>query len=1109
MRTVAYVVALLASGMLSAQATVVAPAQSASDTLKEQFRNRLGDAEESGLSTSGIAAMLRSKVGLARDPATGESGTISIIIRKAPPPRSPDDPEPAGDTPPPAQPEPVTPPAPEFEEITITAEQQPMAAIRIENADIAARTAASRVAEAKQLMEQADAWPGDSRYADKLRAAASDKLDDAKAWENRARYILNDVVSVARGEAPARPSQGVIRSAFGGGCKEADRACVQLLTLGAGVDVATGEYADNVLAQFDTGTLPVRSDFVVASRGFDPLPPRELPNVVDAPESGPPTRGPPMNQPEILEFEDGTRIELELLHEAITAVDPEMADTPLFEPCEDHDGACPSLELLRFFASPEMLEALRDVAGVALEVTFDLLSVSGIAEFRNGMDLTLVEDPVLISLQSLYSAVEPFAQSGQWAQLPLELRYPGNVERLIGFVLDPEGDDVVLVGRAARNANRRLDIDMIVLALRQSWRDGKTMGVSLDPLEEDLGGPQYARVVNTPDDSVAARTMLNADYAMKKLIGVGPNAQGGDTIDISASLSDGAQPFLSRFWLVPRRLGRSAIQLSPSGRTVLIGTNVEVRTEDILFSGGGLVGTGERASIFERWAADFNADYQVLEDSDTVEPQGVFVRLHGLVDLVVIAKILRLNSIEYGVLTAFSGLPYRRLEGTEAVPRYYPGVARTLSGGDGSLWLLQGGVTLESRQGLRSTNRYDDPVSARLEAAVDEQRGSSDIARRLPLAIALPASTNTVGPDADAALLAGERALARREFDTAIQRFDEALALDYAASTAHAGRARAFLEQSRFPEAASALSRAMALAPNDAELHPLMLDILWRQEPRSAFELFDDEEKQELSRHYTQLAAAAYRRDQIDDIARLADWARDLWEGNGHAHMIRRLSRGPAEERAKRNDVVRAIRAYRGQLGAGDQEAARPLAIALAVSSSERLARGGLRLAAFLTGSARGQVVDPAPLITDFERAQEEAREAAELDDRLPLAPAFDAVAQAWLVAVLGEQRPGMSYQAALALADQTVTRFPDHPTAVALRAEIRQLAGDPNGALADLDHAIGMAPALAALYGKRALINVTLGNCTNARADLEATFRLSPPHMEIPQQFREIVAGC
>jgi hypothetical protein len=183
------------------------------------------------------------------------------------------------------------------------------------------------------------------------------------------------------------------------------------------------------------------------------------------------------------------------------------------------------------------------------------------------------------------------------------------VARLNGFVLDPQGGDVILVG-VTGDPDARLDIDEIILAARQVWRDGKTMGVSLDPRPDDIGGPQYPRIVETPPDSIAAKIMIEADYAMKAIMLDAGFARGKRLVDVSAvmqTMTADDMNDLSRFWLTPQRLGQGAIYVSASGDTTLLETRVQVRTETMVLRNGEIEGQGAASAIPERQAQLFTS----------------------------------------------------------------------------------------------------------------------------------------------------------------------------------------------------------------------------------------------------------------------------------------------------------------------------------------------------------------------------------------------------------------------------------------------------------------------------------------------------------------------
>jgi len=703
-------------------------------------------------------------------------------------------------------------------------------------------------------------------------------------------------------------------------------------------------------------------------------------------------------------------------------------------------------------------------------------------EFRGGMDVTLVEAPILVSLKRLHASLISYAQSGRWSTLPEWLRFPGSLERVHGFILDPETQDVVLVGRAASHASRRLDVDLLVLALRETWRDGRIMAVSLDPMPADFGGPQYTRVINVPPDSVAAKTMLDADYAMKHIMQRGGFAASEPLLDVAALRAE-ARPYQARFWLTPRALDRHAIHLSTSGRTGLFESNVDVMTEDMFVTNGRLHGMGQSSSVPERLAAAFNAAYPNIESASSVQPAGVFVRLHGLIDVVTLAALWRAQTLSYDVLAKFSELPYRRLTGAEAPPSYYPGIFTMARRRDGSVYQIQGGVELGLRLGGAPPGAYSDRMTAALEDAVRRGRASPDFVTRLAQPVSLPAREALGTTAFQRAVIEGERAIQAGDFVLAAEKFRQAVSEDPSAPDGHAGVARAMLEGGQVEAAAKAAMAAMILAPNDDAIRLLAMDIAWRHDPRSVVDRYDDPARQELSRAYYRRAALAFANGRSAKAEQFAGWAVDVWEDNGEAHFLRSGLFTRTDDRRSTMQMARAVRAFRRQISAGHAEAAKPLALVLSISAMQRLGRS--------LSQSPGTLLD----VADLEAARDEARESIKLDSGLPIGPIVEALAGAVIALARASSGAAPNLQSYLAQADRAVARFGDHPMVYAMRASLRRVASDDLGALTDLDRAIALAPSLGETYLSRAMVLAALQRCDEARRDVETFRRLVPGH--------------
>jgi hypothetical protein len=191
-----------------------------------------------------------------------------------------------------------------------------------------------------------------------------------------------------------------------------------------------------------------------------------------------------------------------------------------------------------------------------------------------------VEDRMCLSLRAV--ALE--AQKGPLSQ---EANRMAGIGWLEGYVLDPENQDVILIGRRAPQWPS-LHLDDLAVNLRNVWEQGAQPYCSLDPRPEDVlkvnhlasqagvmssvdqmheffarlkeaWGPQTVVVGGVPKNSRHAHVMIDADYHMKKL------SQGLARVDgVSSCLdvelaeakksigADGQTPALgmsmSRFW---------------------------------------------------------------------------------------------------------------------------------------------------------------------------------------------------------------------------------------------------------------------------------------------------------------------------------------------------------------------------------------------------------------------------------------------------------------------------------------------------------------------------------------------------------------------------------
>ncbi len=948
-------------------------------------------------------------------------------------------------------------------------------------ADIAAAAASAQ--QAANLRAEA-AKPGiDPRYAESLRSSALQQEDSGSRWLAQA----NSLLAGARGEAP-KPSDGPPRPTPHLDACANNHPCSQLHQI-----VGTLNLGDetNGLAPFEN-----KAPATVVPAPTDPARDTLLKGRMDKPPVIVPAPG---GGASLAPAQGGPAIDLGPLKDAVAEVAPEMRDKPLFTGYGADGEAVPSPELLRVLADPQKNAALRKVGGVALDATFDLLAVSGVSDLRGGGDIKLVDQPVLISLKALYAAAKPYATPEAWDRLPDAVRHPGGVVRINGFVLDPQSGDVILVGRTGEQ-DARLDIDEIILATRQVWRDGKTMGVSLDPRPDNIGGPQYPRIIDTPPDSIAAKIMIEADYAMKAIMLDAGFAHGKHIVnidDLMQNISAADANDLSRFWLTPQRLGSGAVYVSASGATTLLETRVQVRTETMVLRNGEIEGEGAASAIPERQAQLFTAGYDAIEHSPDVEPHDIFLRLHGLVDVVTLAKIWRAREIHAEALDRMAELPVRRLSGAEGLPAAYPALSNVFNVRLGEV-SASGGVQLNLRQEANAARAYDDHVARALEQAAATGRGVPVVARTIDLTFALPAHDGGGGRDADDAMLSAAAAMRRYDFTAAADRFREVIRDAPADPHGYAGLAFALLEQGKSREAAPYALRAMELAPSDEAYQMLGRDVAWRVDARAAYPGFDDTDRRELSRYYVHWAAIASHDGQAQVRDRDAGWAADLWEDNGDAHILQALAL-EGDSPAREQQMARAVRAFRRQLEAGVPEAREPLAMALLMSSSQHLLR------------AIHQIepgADATPVLALLHRGGDEARQSLETDPDLPAAAASGVLADGfiWLVSTPND-RP-----AAAAILDRSralIVRFPKDSGVRVAHAQLLALTGDPKAGLKMADDAVALAPMDLSVRITRAGLRSEQGDCAGAAADFDKARALAGKNLNLIDDSKSVIDAC
>jgi tetratricopeptide (TPR) repeat protein len=546
---------------------------------------------------------------------------------------------------------------------------------------------------------------------------------------------------------------------------------------------------------------------------------------------------------------------------------------------------------------PQTRAELEKVGGVSLAVTLDLLSFYGVPEFRHPGPVKVVKSPVLLSVRNLLEQLRPYAASAEtWETVPEELRYPGSIERIHGFVLDDARGDVVLVASAARDPRNRLDVDCLILGLAAAWRDDVVPMVSLDPTPGRLAGPQYSRVMGVPFDSTFARIMLDADYAMKRITFGELDVGIPDFRELNRIHAPLIREVTSRFWLQPVPLGPGNLHVSPTYRTILFESSVRSLTEAQTETGRW---SGKPDPQNEEIAKRFTEVYPRLEESPQVEPFGVYLRMHGLVDVVTAGKVLRDLHVSYDVLHEFAKLPTRTLRGAEATPRFYQGLKIKIDDPEYP-YTLTGGALLRSRLGRRSLDMYRDVTTMTLEGAADRFRNKPDFAERIDFSFCLPRAIDAAGSRLELLYIKGARASYAEDYMTARDCFAALTQEDPFQADAWGQLAVAEAMLGDHAAADKHVKEAVRLEPDDTSLVETEVFVVMQALKDKVTKIGELEAIRQngatLKYLSTRIADSALtmirRRDKPEPIRKQLEIALDMWEKNGFAWYVRSLTWG-------------------------------------------------------------------------------------------------------------------------------------------------------------------------------------------------------------------------
>ena len=468
-------------------------------------------------------------------------------------------------------------------------------------------------------------------------------------------------------------------------------------------------------------------------------------------------------------------------------------------------------------AQKQLSEMKDNIGGVKLEVVFDLLSASDdMPLVAKGDQAQPLQDPILVSLRKALAA----ARAGRSVQDPLSL---GGLTRVNGYLVDTEHDDMVLVG-AAEPGVPPITLDSLVIALGSVWRHGLAPSVSLDPDPQNLAGPQHPRVIGISAGSRFAHIMLDADYAMKRVM-MGKEAVAAPGYRTLADLygQKAGQQLSSRFWLYPVRFNQGDIRWSDTGDIALFGTRLRVLTEQMVLSASGLEGVGSTQPVAEDAAREFTLHYREIAESLAARGDTSLKQLRGLLDLVTLCSVWRMMR-NPPVLSSLADLEVP----AGAAPSPYPGLQTTMHVAGGQvLARIAGGVQMRRSVGSRLLERYEDVQTRRLrQAAAQLELSNQPSMVAHGLTLLLVESQTDLHDNIELAFNNALQKLAANKPAEAVADLTSVLTSDPEFFEALVLRSGAYVLQKQYTAALHDLDAAVRLAPSDAWVQTMRLRVL-------------------------------------------------------------------------------------------------------------------------------------------------------------------------------------------------------------------------------------------------------------------------------------------
>lgn len=381
-------------------------------------------------------------------------------------------------------------------------------------------------------------------------------------------------------------------------------------------------------------------------------------------------------------------------------------------------------------------------------------------------DLKEADDMRMISLKGLQQAITESAGG----PLPAEIEFMAGLQRVEYVLVDAENHDIVIggpaepwtirddgsvVGTVSGQATMRLtDLAVAMRGLEQASAEGISCSIEPTPegrrklqqmlrrvqlrpgqnpaaMEESMKlafGPQMIHLTGIPTDSRYARTMVAADFEMKR-VAMGLTRSGVEGLpsymEMSRNASHGAGQN-PRWWMA---CDYDELTRSEDGMAwKMSGNRIKTMTEqDLIDQDGTAKGSGKKDKLAQAWADKMN---QNLDKLSAQIP--IFGELQNVMDMTVLATLIRQEGLAHK-----AGLDLSVLKGDDSpvklaayeVPRSVAPQCSFIRGRKGWIVTASGGVDINAFE-IVEKQRVDDAVGQQAGAKLAAHRDSGNLSDR-------------------------------------------------------------------------------------------------------------------------------------------------------------------------------------------------------------------------------------------------------------------------------------------------------------------------------------------------------------------------------------------